>query len=164
MQRVCAACATACHTVCSCCMFMLHVHAACPCFSYPCCVPMQHVCAACPCFISMLHAHATCLCCMFMLYIHAARSCNMSVLHVHAACPCCMSMLYVHAAYQRLHAAFPCFMCDFRQKCSTDQSKTKLAAISQIKTSFDAIIKIFRHERIKLAVISFPLCSMTREE
>ncbi len=107
-------------------MFLLHVHAAGPCF-----MSMLHVNAACPGSKSMLHIHASCLlsilmlyicscctsirhvrvyatcpclCCMFMSmpHVHICASCPscMSMLHV----PCCMSMLHVHA---HLHAACP---------------------------------------------------------
>jgi hypothetical protein len=54
------------HAECQCCMFMLHVHAACS----------SSMCT--------LHVHATCLCCLSMLHFLVACQMCMSVLHVHA--------------------------------------------------------------------------------
>ncbi len=99
-----------------CCLFMLHVRAACPgCFmsmlhahaACPCCMPILHVHASCPCCMSMLRVHAacpccmdtraTCSCCLSILHAHTIYPCCMSILHGLATCPCCVSLLHVQA-------------------------------------------------------------------
>ncbi len=92
-------------------MFLLHVHASCPC-----CMYMLHAHDACPCCISMLHVLATWLWFMLMLpmlhvhaWFHAACPCCIPLLHVHVACPCYMSTLHVqNAACPHCPSCCPC--------------------------------------------------------
>ncbi len=109
------------------CMFMQHVHGACPCFVFKlhlhCAFSRPHVLAACTCCISkcmsMLLLHAACLCNMCMksvphVHVSVVCQCCMSMLYVHVACPYCMSMVHVLTAYTfwesvlHVHAACLC--------------------------------------------------------
>jgi hypothetical protein len=115
------------HASCPCFTSMLHVHASCPCRTStmhvhaagPSCMSLPLVHDVCPCFPSLQHVLATCSRCMSMLHVQATCQCasllyvyvgGMSAQHVHPACPCCL-----YAPYAHVNAAcpYPCCMSIF---------------------------------------------------
>jgi hypothetical protein len=114
------------HVACLYLMYKLYFHTVCSCYIF---IQHVHVCAACPSCMSMLNVHPPCLMslwCMSLLQVRATYSCCMSMLHDRCSCPSystcpscihdCLSMLLFRAAHlcgmsiQLIHAVWPCRM------------------------------------------------------